>query len=145
MSELTYKGYVADIDFSPEDACFFGRLANIRDLVNFESDTAKGLVLAFQEAVDDYLQDCEQEGRKPNVPFKGVFNVRTGSDLHRAASMAATRQGKKLNAFVVEAIQARVNMAVAGMPSGVVVENVQKKAVTEKKPQTRITGAQATA
>ncbi|MFX4228252.1 MAG: type II toxin-antitoxin system HicB family antitoxin [Porticoccaceae bacterium] len=111
MSELTYKGYIADIEFSPEDGCFFGRLANIRDLVNFEADTAKGLVTAFQEAVDDYLASCEAEGKTPNKPFKGVFNVRTGSDLHRSATLAAKRHGMNLNAFVVTAIEEKVASA----------------------------------
>lgn len=108
MSELTYKGYIADIEFSPEDGCFFGKLANIRDLVNFEADTAKGLVTAFQQAVDDYLASCESEGKTPNKPFKGAFNVRTGSDLHRSAALAAKRHGMNLNAFVVTAIEEKV-------------------------------------
>ena len=108
MSELTYKGYIADIEFSPEDGCFFGKLANIRDLVNFEADTAKGLVAAFQEAVDDYLTTCAAEGKAPNKPFKGVFNVRTGADLHRSAALTAKRNGMNLNAFVVKAIEEKV-------------------------------------
>ena len=109
MSELTYKGYIADIDFSPEDGCFFGKLANIRDLVNFEADNATDLVKAFQQAVDDYLASCEAQGKVPNKPYKGVFNVRTGADLHRSAALTAKRQGMNLNAFVVQAIEEKVS------------------------------------
>ncbi len=36
-------------------------------------------------AVDDYLELCEAEDRKPDVPLKGSFNVRPGRDLHRRA------------------------------------------------------------
>lgn len=109
MSELTYKGYIADIDFSPEDRCFFGKLANIRDLVNFEADNATDLVKAFHQAVDDYLASCEAQGKVPNKPYKGVFNVRTGADLHRSAALTAKRQGMNLNAFVVQAIEEKVS------------------------------------
>jgi len=35
--------------------------------------------------VDDYLELCEEKGNEPERPFKGPFDVRTGSDLHRRA------------------------------------------------------------
>ena len=44
--------------------------------------TQKGIMAAFKEAVDDYRELCEAEGRKPDVPLKGSFNVRPGRDLH---------------------------------------------------------------
>lgn len=47
---------------------------------------------AFEEAVDDYLNLCRQEGRQPEQPFKGSFNVRMGSELHRRAALCAINQ-----------------------------------------------------
>jgi len=44
-----------------------GRLEFIRDLVSYEGKDAKGIKAAFQEAVDDYLDLCEAEGRKVDV------------------------------------------------------------------------------
>ena len=44
-----------------------------------------------------------------NKPFKGSFNVRIGSDLHREAMMQAQDQGINLNEFVKQAIETSVH------------------------------------
>ena len=44
-----------------------GRLEFIRDLVTYEGQDAKGIKAAFQEAVDDYLELCQAEGRKADM------------------------------------------------------------------------------
>jgi len=53
-----------------------GRLEFIRDLVTYEGKDAKGIRAAFREAVDDYLELCEAEGRKPDAPLQSRFNLR---------------------------------------------------------------------
>ncbi|MBL8536779.1 MAG: type II toxin-antitoxin system HicB family antitoxin [Hyphomonadaceae bacterium] len=105
MTHLEYKGYVGVADLSEADGVFHGKLANIRDLVTFESATAEGLIKAFHEAVDDYLADCAAEGREPDRPFKGQFNVRTRPELHRAYAQLAARKGKSLNEVVTDALE----------------------------------------
>ncbi len=84
---------------------FHGRLEFIRDLVICKGTDAKGLKQAFHEAVDDYLALCEEQGRKPDMPLKGSFNVRPGRDLHRRAMIVARRKGLNLNAVVSEALR----------------------------------------
>jgi predicted HicB family RNase H-like nuclease len=104
-SMLEYKGYIGSIEYSEEDEVLHGRLEFIRDLVTYEATDAKGLKQAFQEAVDDYLALCEQQGRQPDVPLKGSFNVRPGRDLHRRAMIFARRRGLNLNTVVSEALR----------------------------------------
>jgi predicted HicB family RNase H-like nuclease len=104
-SMLDYKGYIGSVEYSDEDEVLHGRLEFIRDLVTYEATDAKGLKQAFHEAVDDYLALCAEEGRKPDVPLKGSFNVRPGRDLHRRAMIVARRKGLNLNAVVSEALQ----------------------------------------
>ncbi|MGS2718272.1 type II toxin-antitoxin system HicB family antitoxin [Eionea flava] len=106
MSLIKYKGYLGTVEYSQEDQCLYGKVAYIRDLVNYEAESATGLEAAFQEAVDSYLDECEKLGKAPNIPFKGSFNVRTGPDLHRAAVVHAKEQS--LNAFVCEAIKEKI-------------------------------------
>ena len=106
MSLIKYKNYLGTVEYSQEDQCLYGKVAYIRDLVNYEADSAIGLELAFEEAVDSYLHDCEKLDKEPNVPFKGSFNVRTGPDLHRAAVIHAKQQS--LNAFVCDAIKEKI-------------------------------------
>lgn len=102
---LEYKGYLGSVEFSDEDEVFHGRLEFIRDLVTYEGTTAKSLKRAFREAVDDYLALCTNEGRSPDVPLKGTFNVRPGRELHRRAMVYARSKGLALNAVVSEALR----------------------------------------
>lgn len=109
MNMLEYKGYLGTVEYSAEDHCLYGKLAYIRDLVNYEATTVKGLEKEFKAAVDDYLTSCKRESKKPNVPFKGTFNVRIDPELHRLATIAAGE--KSLNAFVSAAIQEKVTQS----------------------------------
>lgn len=102
---LEYKGYFGSIEYSDDDDVLHGRLEFIRDLVTYEGDDAKSLKSAFHEAVDDYLDLCAAEGRKPDVPLKGSFNVRPGRDLHRRAMLYAKRRGVNLNTVVSDALR----------------------------------------
>ncbi len=104
MKLLEYEGYLGTAELSEEDGVFHGKLAFIRDLVTYESETARGLVDAFRDAVDDYLADCEEEGREPDKPFKGQFNIRTQPEIHRAYALLATKQGKSLNEVINETL-----------------------------------------
>jgi predicted HicB family RNase H-like nuclease len=102
---LEYKDYFGSVEYSDEDEVFHGRLDFIRDLVTYEGRDAKGLKRAFRDAVDDYLALCEAEGRKPDRPLKGSFNIRPGRDLHRKAMILAHRKGLSLNTVVSDALR----------------------------------------
>jgi predicted HicB family RNase H-like nuclease len=102
---LEYKGYLGSVRYGDDDEVLHGRLEFIRDLVTYEGADAKRLKAAFREAVDDYLALCEAEGRKPDVPLKGSFNVRPGRDLHRRAVLHAKRHGVNLNTVVSDALR----------------------------------------
>lgn len=77
MKNMEYKGYIARIEFSAEDECFVGRIAGIRDIITFEGESVKKLRAAFQEAVDFYLETCEELGIT-------AFNVNDASNSHNA-------------------------------------------------------------
>ncbi len=102
---LEHRGYLGSVLYSDEDEIFHGRLEFIRDLVTYEGADAKRLKRAFCEAVEDYLDLCRNEGREPDVPLKGSFNVRPGRDLHRRAMLYARREGISLNAVVTDALR----------------------------------------
>jgi predicted HicB family RNase H-like nuclease len=97
---MTYKGYAARVEYSEEDQCLVGHIAGIRDLIGFHSESVSGLRVAFEEAVDDYLETCEKLGLPPNHPYSGQFRLRLSPELHARAAMAAQTQGKSLNAWV---------------------------------------------
>lgn len=102
---MAYKGYYGSVHYSDEDQIFHGKIEFIRSLVSYEGTDVKSLRTAFEEAVDDYLELCEKEGKKPEMPFKGSFNVRTGPDLHRRAVLFAKSKGTNLNAVITDALE----------------------------------------
>ena len=106
---LQYKGYYADIHFSAEEEVFFGKIVGVNDLVNFEADSVKGLKKAFGEAVEDYLETCSELGKQAEKTYKGSFNVRIPSDLHRQAAMVAYLKKISLNDFVKYAIDSTIS------------------------------------
>lgn len=109
MSEiLEYKGYYANVNFSAEDEVFFGKLIGINDLVSFEGDSVKELKGAFQEAVEDYIETCKEIGKAPDKTYKGSFNIRIPSELHRQAALCASLKNISLNDFVRQAIDASI-------------------------------------
>ena len=101
---LEYKGYYASLHFSSEDEVFYGKLLGIDDLVNFEGASVKELKKAFHEAVDDYVETCKELGKEPNKTYKGTFNVRLTTDLHKQAAVYAAMNNISLNDFVRTAI-----------------------------------------
>lgn len=102
---LTYKNFIGSVHFSAEDKVFYGKLEGISDLIMFEGQSVAELIKAFHEAVNDYLELCKEAGKEPERPFKGSFNVRIPSDLHRKAVKKATMMGISLNQFVQKALE----------------------------------------
>ena len=105
---IHYKDYVGSVEFSEEDAVFHGKVVGIKSLISFEGDSVSTLIEDFHNAVDEYLDFCAENGKEPEKPFKGSFNVRIGAELHRKAAMSASAKGVSLNAFVEDAIRKTV-------------------------------------
>ncbi|MCO5084742.1 MAG: type II toxin-antitoxin system HicB family antitoxin [Rhizobiaceae bacterium] len=104
MKAMVYKGYAARVEFDPEDLIFFGRVAGIRDGVSFHSDNVEGLIAAFHEAVDDYLETCRKIGKSPQKPYSGNLMLRVKPETHASASIAAELAGKSLNEWSEEVL-----------------------------------------
>ena len=56
---MEYKGYLGSVEFSEEDAMFYGKVLGIRALISYEGSTARELLTDFHGAVDDYLDFLE--------------------------------------------------------------------------------------
>lgn len=105
MTTLEYKGYLGSVEIDVETGVLFGKILFVTDLVTYEATTVPALQNEFQVAVDDYLETCQQLGRDPQQSCSGLFNVRVGPALHRAAAIRAQKDGVKLNAVVVSALE----------------------------------------
>ncbi len=101
---LQYRGYDGSVLYSAEDKLLHGKLLGIRDFVIYDGKDVQTLEENFQGAVDEYLAFCKAEGKTPDTPFKGSFNVRISQDLHQRAARFADEHNRKLNAVINDAL-----------------------------------------
>lgn len=106
MKDLEHKGFIGSVEYDEETATLFGQVKFISGLISYESEdgTMSGLMTAFKESVDEYLEDCKEMNLKPQKSAKGVFQVRIGSDLHYLANVVASKEGVTLNELVKNAV-----------------------------------------
>lgn len=104
MNMMTCKGYSARIDYDDEDGILVGRIAGIRDGVGFHAENIEDLKVAFEEAVDDYLETCARVGKEPQKAYSGKMMFRVAPETHRKAALAAELSGKSLNQWAEEVI-----------------------------------------
>jgi predicted HicB family RNase H-like nuclease len=105
---MTYKGYVARVEFDPRDEIFVGRVLGIEDRISFHGGTVAKLRAGFHAAIDHYLADCAATGRAPQKPYSGRILLRLPPEVHARAAMMAEARGKSLNQWAAEVL-ARAN------------------------------------
>lgn len=104
-SMLEYKGYYGTVEFSDADNVLFGKVVGVSGLISYEGDSVQRLREDFEEAVDSYLEMCEEKGIEPEKAYRGKFNVRVSPELHRTLALYAAAHGQTLNSTVEEAIR----------------------------------------
>ena len=62
-SKLEYNGYHTYIHYSVADKVLHGKIEGIKDLVDFESESAVEIENEFRKAVDDYIAFCREVGK----------------------------------------------------------------------------------
>jgi predicted HicB family RNase H-like nuclease len=97
MNSMTYKSYLARIEYDERDTIFVGRILGIRNIISFHGETVAELKAEFKRAINDYLADCEQEGVPPEKPASGRLLLRVPPEIHGRALVAAQTAGKSLN------------------------------------------------
>lgn len=101
---MKYKGYTGTVEYSEKDACLFGRLVGIDDIISYEGESVSEIRQAFHEAVDDYLSDCAAAGKQPNKPYSGKFILRLDPELHARLALQAQEAEKSLNQYAVDVL-----------------------------------------
>lgn len=59
--QLEYKGYIGSANISIKDRVLYGKIEGIEHLVNYEAKTVDELVLAFQSAVNEHIDDLIEQ------------------------------------------------------------------------------------
>jgi predicted HicB family RNase H-like nuclease len=104
MNTMIHRGYAARIEYSDSDDCFVGHIAGINDVVGFHGASVEDLRAAFAEAVDDYLEACENINRSPQKPYSGKIMLRISPEIHSALAIAAEVSGKSINQWTADTL-----------------------------------------
>ena len=99
-----HNGYMGTVEFSLEDMVMYGKILFISDLVTYEASGVEELKKEFINAVDDYVQTCEELGIEAKKPYSGSFQVRINPEEHRNAAVQAFSEGISLSKYVENAI-----------------------------------------
>lgn len=102
---MKYKGYRATVSYSEEDRVLVGEVFGINDALSFHGKSIKELEKSFHNCIDEYLEMCENIGKKPEKEYTGSFNVRMAPRLHMEASKYAAENRLSLNQVVSMSIE----------------------------------------
>jgi predicted HicB family RNase H-like nuclease len=105
---LIYKDYIGSVHFNADDEVFFGKIEGVEDLITFEGNSVLEVKGAFEEAVNDYIELCKENGKKLEKSYKGSFNIRIAPEIHKKAKRLALMKGISLNQFIQKAVEEEV-------------------------------------
>lgn len=135
---IEYKGYLGAIEFDPDLRMFTGYVVDLRDEIYFEGDSVEALEASMRRAVDHYLTVCQERQEDPERPFSGKLNLRLGSELHRAAALAAAAEGQSLNQWLSEVVAVAAD-ATRGSRSQSLTAKVRSKPAPSRSRRTQAT------
>jgi predicted HicB family RNase H-like nuclease len=61
---MSYNGYTAFVEFDAEAEIFHGEVADLSDVVTFQSLNIEQLEEEFHRSVDEYLTFCQEIGKQ---------------------------------------------------------------------------------
>lgn len=77
-------------------------------MILFHLKGVQELKKSFEQAVDDYIILCRENGRTIEKSYKGSFNVRIPPDIHKKAKRIALMKGISLNQLIQKAVEEEV-------------------------------------
>jgi predicted HicB family RNase H-like nuclease len=107
---MNHNGYTARIEFDERDNIFVGRVLGLRSIISFHGETVTDLRHEFEVAIEDFLNDCKEQGVKPEKPASGKLMLRVSPEIHGAALVAAQASGKSLNQWATEVLQSAAHV-----------------------------------
>lgn len=128
INVMNYKGYAARIEYDDDDGLFTGRVAGILDGVGFHAATVGGLRIAFQEAVEDYIETCVKVGKEPQKAISGQVASRAHSEIYH----------KILNQWGEDMPDRGVSDGSDGSDGTQIIRNVVRKTMGKVSPESHL-------
>ena len=102
---IEYKGYIGVFDFDPEIDSFHGSVINTNDVITFYGSSVAELRGEMKKSVEEYLEFCREQGRKPEDPFSGKLMIQTSPELHRRVALEASRRHLSISTYLQEILE----------------------------------------
>lgn len=97
---LSYKGFIAEVDYDDNAEVFFGTVVNASPIISFRGASVSELKTSFADVVETYLADCHRDGVDPEKPFSGKITVRVPPVLHRRVAVKAAALKESMNQYL---------------------------------------------
>jgi predicted HicB family RNase H-like nuclease len=68
MRILEYQGYRASVEPDIDAGILFGRVLDVTTVITFAAERVDEIVERFHEAIDDYIEWCQEDGIEPEAP-----------------------------------------------------------------------------
>lgn len=105
MNIMRYKGYRAKVEYSAEDSCLVGRVLDIHDIISFEGQSIKEAKEDFHNAIDQYVEDCQETGKEPDKPNGGKIILHLPATAYQTVSLEAETSGRSIGELIVAALE----------------------------------------
>jgi len=106
---MHYKGYIGHLAFDDEAEIFHGEVINTKDVITFQGKSVDEIKTEFKESIDDYLEFCASRNENPDKPFSGKLSLRLDPEIHQQAYVAAKREKKSLNSWIVDSLIQKIH------------------------------------
>ena len=101
---MEYKGYIGVVEYDSEAKIFHGDVINTNDVITFQGKSVDEIEKEFKESINYYISWCKKDGKEPEKPYSGKFNLRLSPELHREIALASSKIKLSLNKFVEKAL-----------------------------------------
>ena len=105
---MTYKSFVAKVEFDSEAKLFHGEVIGTQDVITFQGKSVSELEKAFKDSIEDYVKFCEKKDKKPEKSFSGRLNLRLDPDTHRTVAILSSTEEESINKWISEAIEEKI-------------------------------------
>jgi predicted HicB family RNase H-like nuclease len=66
---MVYKGYAGHFAYDEDLELFEGAVSNCKDLIIFQGKSVDAVIIAFKDAINEYIEWCEKMGKEPGKLF----------------------------------------------------------------------------
>ena len=108
-SMMEYKGYHAKVEYDAEDGILIGKVFGVCDTIIFDGETVKEIEAVFHQSIDDYVKHCAEIDKEPDKEYKGSFNIRIPTEMHKRLALLAEDNDQSINQIVISALDEYMN------------------------------------